>query len=59
MAYRITKNDKDISYGIKELVCDTPEDIDNLPTCAMGSTCLVISTAEVYMINSEKVWVKL
>lgn len=59
MAFKIVKNDQDISYGVKELVCDTAEDIKNLPVCAMGSICLVIATGEVYMINSEKEWVKL
>lgn len=57
--YRITKNDGDVAYNLKELVCDTPEDLENLPACSMGSTCMVISTAEVYMLNSNKEWVKL
>lgn len=57
--YKIMANDGDTSYGIKEYVCDTPEDIQNLPLSNMGSTCIVISTGEVYMINSKKEWVKL
>lgn len=57
--YKITKNDNDVAYGIKELVCDTPEDLTNLPPCSMGSTCIAISTGEVYMLNSSKEWVKL
>lgn len=56
---KLIANDGDKMYGIKEYVCDTPEDIKNLGSCSMGSTCLVISTGEVYMINSEKEWVKL
>lgn len=57
--YKLTSNDGDVAYGIKEFVCDTPEDIQTLPSCQMGSTCIVISTAEVYMLNSKKEWVKL
>ena len=57
--YKITSNDGEISYGVKEFVCDTPEDLKNLPLCAMGSVAIVISTAEVYMFNSKKEWVKL
>lgn len=57
--YKITSNDGDIAYGVKEFACDTPEDIQTLPACGMGSTCIVISTAEVYMLNSKKEWVKL
>lgn len=57
--YKITSNDGDIAYGIKEFVCDTPEDLKDLPSCAMGSVAFIISTAEAYMINSKKEWVKL
>lgn len=46
-------------YDLKDFVCDTPEDIQYLPTdCTMGSTAFIISTSEVYMINSRKEWVK-
>lgn len=57
--YKLISNDGDVSYGIKEFVCDTPEDIVTLPSCQMGSTCVVISTSDVYMLNSQKEWVKL
>lgn len=57
--YKITSNDGDIAYGIKEFVCDTLEDLKDLPSCAMGSVAFVIATAEIFMINSKKEWVKL
>lgn len=57
--YKITSNDGDTAYGIKEFACDTPEDLKNLPSCSMGSVAIVISTAEVYMLNSKKEWVKI
>lgn len=46
-------------YGICEYVCDKEEDVETLPEAPMGSTALVIETGNVYMINSEKEWVKI
>lgn len=44
-------------YGIKEYVLDTPADLDNLPiTDKAGSTAFIISTSQVYMINSKGEW---
>lgn len=57
--YKITSNDGDIAYGIKQFVCDDIEDLKDLPSCAMGSTAFVISIAEIYMVNGKKEWVKL
>lgn len=56
---KLVANDGEKSYGIKEYVIDTPDDIKSLPPCMMGSSALVISTGEVYIINSEKKWVKI
>lgn len=57
--YKITSNDGDVAYGIKEFVCDTLDDLNTLPPCQMGSTAIVIATAAVYMKNSKGEWVKL
>lgn len=57
--YKITKNDNDIAYGIKEFVCDTEKDLELLPNCEMGSTAIVIETASVYIKNGKNEWVKL
>ena len=50
-------------YGVLSLVCDTATDLEDLETqyenAKSGSTCLVISTAEVYMKNSLNNWIKL
>lgn len=59
MAIKLTSHDGNVSYGIKEYVVDTPEDISNVPPCAMGSMLFVISTAELYMMNGEGKWVKI
>lgn len=53
MAIKVISNDGDVAYGIKEYVADTPEDIESVPPCTMGSTLFVISTADLYMMNSE------
>ena len=44
-----------------ELVCDTEADVETLPTvnCAAGSSCLVIETSNVYILNSKKEWKKI
>lgn len=58
--YKMTSQNGDVVYDVKEYVCDGPEDIANLPrNCGMGSTCVVISTSEVYMMNSKSEWVKI
>lgn len=45
------------TYGLQEFVCDTPEDLDNLPIDAkIGSTAFIISTSQIYMINSKGEW---
>ena len=57
---KLTIANGDIQYDVNEYVCDSPEDIPNLPhLCAMGSTAIIISTAELYMKNSAGEWVKL
>lgn len=58
MAIKLISHDGNTVYGIKEYVVDTPTDMTDVPPCAMGSTLFVISTAEIYMMNSENIWVK-
>jgi hypothetical protein len=57
--YSTIKHDNEVSYGINEYVCDSTDDLINLPKCSMGSTALIITTSEVYMKNSSGEWVKL
>lgn len=57
---KLISQNGDKLYGINEYVCDTAEDIVYLPkSCDMGSTCIVIKTAEIYMLNGLKEWVKI
>lgn len=49
----ILSNSGHTGYGIKEFICDTVNDIQDLPVDVKpGSTAFVISTGTVYMINS-------
>ena len=57
--YKITSNDGDISYGVKEFVCDSVDDLSILPPCQMGSVAIIIATSEVYMENRRGARVKI
>ena len=45
------------SMSDARFVCDTIEDLANLPRCSMGSTCYVIDQAAYYMVNSKGEWI--
>ena len=51
-------NSKCLSFN-----ADTAADVSSLPTTedevAIGSTCLVIATGDVYMLNSQRSWEKI
>lgn len=49
----------DVSYNIVEFSADSRSDVDTLPKCAAGSTCIVIEDSSVWMINSEGIWIEL
>lgn len=57
------KQDGDTLYGIKEFIIDSAEDVANLPTnipkIRVGSTALVISSGDLYMLNGDGKWVLL
>lgn len=59
--YKLFSHEGETLYNIKEWVCDTEEDLNALlkNSMGMGSTAFVISTSELYMLNSEKEWVKI
>ena len=58
--YILYKQDGETLYGIKEFVLDSVDDIKNLPkNIRVGSTALIIPTAEIYILNSSKTWVKI
>lgn len=48
-----------LAYGIKKYVIDDEAGVEKLPTDAyVGSSCLVISTSNIYIINSKGKWIK-
>lgn len=58
--FSIIKENDETKYTLTEYIADTESDIANLPiTCLPGSTCIVIETSEVYMLNNQKQWKKL
>ena len=61
--YSMYKHNDNISAYVSEFVCDTEDDIKNLPTeknkVYPGSTCLVTATSEVYILNASRKWVKI
>lgn len=59
--YKKTMVNGEVAYDVIQFTCDNLDDLDNLPTqgVGMGSTAIVISTAEIYIKNSEGQWIKL
>lgn len=60
MAFRIISNPADIT---PTFACDTVEDLalilKDRHYNEQGTVALIISTAEVYMLNGDRKWVKL
>lgn len=55
--YSIIRENDRAKYSITDYVADTEADIADLPTTANpGSTCIVIETSNVYMLNNQKQW---
>lgn len=62
MAINITSNSGKQHQALTHLICDTPDDLPNLPvdnTVWPGSTAYIISTYETYMLNGSREWVKI
>ncbi len=55
----IKQGDHSAAY-VTDYVADSTTDIANLPTnSSPGSTCIIIETSEVYMLNNKKEWKRL
>ena len=60
MGYSVMKQNDKIQYNVVEYITDSAADISTLPTdVGPGSTCLVTATSEVYVLNTNKQWVKM
>ena len=59
----VIKQNEHVSVYVTEFVADTEDDIKDLPTDPKevypGSTCIVVATSNVYMLNNNKEWIKL
>lgn len=48
------------TYGVNSYVADTESDVSSLPiNCGPGSSCLVVATGNIYILNSTKQWILL
>jgi hypothetical protein len=57
--FSIFSNNGKKTYGIKNFIVDTPDDIDNLPKdCHPGCLAFVISNSAYFMMNHKQTWVK-
>lgn len=58
--HKLFSHEGEVTYNTREWICDTPEDLQNLPSdsTAMGSTAFIISTSELYMLNGEGRWIR-
>ena len=57
MDYSIISQSGQTPYGVEEFVVNTPAGIQTLPThCPPGSTAMVISTADVWMLGTDQQW---
>ena len=57
--YKILSNSGKRVYGVKAFMVDTLADIDAIPllsTVAPGSTVLVTSTSDKYILTHERTW---
>lgn len=53
----IRGNSGNTNKYVMEFVADTVDDIKDLRTdCTPGSVCIVISTADVYILNGDHKW---
>jgi hypothetical protein len=59
MANNTISTNGQVQYGISEFVVDSPEDIQKLPLCGMGSSVICLSNGNVYMKNSSGEWIEL
>lgn len=59
--HKLFSHEGEVTYNTKEWICDTPEDLNNLPSgsMAMGSTAFIISSSELFMLNGEGEWIKI
>ena len=51
--------DMNSDYNTRQYLIDEEADLSSLPLSKVGSVALVAATADVYILNNKKQWVKL
>lgn len=61
MSYKMTKRGSMDNEITNEFMCDTPEDLQAIPTSQinLGSVAVVIDPFEMFIAKSDKTWVSL
>lgn len=61
MGFYATTNGSKIESGVVELVADTLADLDaiNIKSISPGSSCIILETAQVFILNTKKEWISL
>ena len=47
---------KNIVYDIAHWICETEDDVKQIPYCEMGSQAYVIETGQNWIVNSKGTW---
>lgn len=56
--YSLYANSGEIVYGIKKYIVDTEAEVSSLPVeIKPGSSCKVLETSNIYVLNHNKEWV--
>ena len=58
MAYSVIQQGDTVQYNVYNVVCDTLQDKEELPTDKWnsGSTCIVLEDSSVWMLGNDSVW---
>ena len=57
MAYKVTKNADTTQSSVVEIVADTLEDLNEVPTTyGVGSDCIVLEDSSVWMLGNDQTW---
>lgn len=57
MSYKIIKNSDTTQPDVVEIVVDTRNDLDEVPTTfGVGSNCIVLENSSVLMLGNDKKW---
>lgn len=60
MAYKLINCDwcVELDAYTKDFICDTEDDVANLPQCTTGSSAIVITSGTMYIVNTNGAWQK-